>query len=126
MQLRLFAVVAVVTVWGFSCAKSGGSGSGDEGSGGFTAASSGTKITTAGSGKSTSVTSASTGNPATRTDSSAQTTSSGMCMGTPCKLVAPQCGCMSGQGCTIDGMTDMPVCVPAGTATTQSACGAGN
>ncbi|MCS6799272.1 MAG: hypothetical protein NZ898_12225 [Myxococcota bacterium] len=52
-------------------------------------------------------------------------TRSTMCAESPCRLVAPQCGCPSGQGCynMADGTR---YCASAGTRTTGSACTAVN
>ena len=53
------------------------------------------------------------------------------CAETPCRLVAPQCGCPSGQGCYVDGSATR-LCATAGTAsegqscTGTSGCRAGN
>ncbi len=42
------------------------------------------------------------------------------CGESPCRLVAPQCGCGAGQGCYLNGTTRM--CSPAGTAAEGASC----
>jgi hypothetical protein len=44
-----------------------------------------------------------------------------MCSESPCRLVAPQCGCAGGQACVID-TTGARFCATAGTASTGQAC----
>jgi hypothetical protein len=44
-----------------------------------------------------------------------------MCAETPCRLVGPQCGCPSGQGCYLTTM-DTRVCAPAGSSTEGESC----
>lgn len=57
------------------------------------------------------------------------TTDSGMggmlppCDEDPCKLLPPQCGCPSGEMCTINGSTGGRVCAPEGTAAIGEVCG---
>lgn len=43
------------------------------------------------------------------------------CAESPCRLVSPQCGCPSGEGCYLTTM-DTRVCAPAGTSTEGQAC----
>ncbi|MCA9580578.1 MAG: hypothetical protein KC416_02210 [Myxococcales bacterium] len=47
-----------------------------------------------------------------------------MCSQTPCSLVAPQCGCATGNACVIDG-TGARLCAAAGTGDEGQPCGAG-
>lgn len=47
------------------------------------------------------------------------------CSESPCKLVAPQCGCGGGEKCTLDG-TGARACDADGTAPPGAACSAGN
>lgn len=45
----------------------------------------------------------------------------GQCSESPCKLVAPQCGCAADQRCTVDGQ-GAPFCATAGTAKAGQLC----
>lgn len=47
------------------------------------------------------------------------------CEEDPCKLVAPQCGCKSGENCTLDAAGDR-TCGPSGTAAFYAECGIGD
>jgi hypothetical protein len=63
----------------------------------------------------------------TSSASSSSSSSSGMCAETPCKLVAPQCGCASGESCTIDGTASgTRLCVPAGSVAIGGQCMGGS
>jgi hypothetical protein len=53
--------------------------------------------------------------------SSVASTGSGACGETPCKLVAPQCGCPAGKECNLDAM-GMRACVAAGTKGPHQSC----
>ena len=46
-----------------------------------------------------------------------------MCTESPCRLVAPQCGCAAGQACTVSGSAR--TCAAAGAGATGAACSAG-
>jgi len=41
----------------------------------------------------------------------------------PCKIMPPQCGCPSGEMCTVNGSTGQRVCAPEGTAAVGETCG---
>ncbi len=59
--------------------------------------------------------------------SASSASSSGVCMDTPCKLVLPQCGCLGGEMCTIDGSPEgTRVCVPEGSVPIGGACSGSN
>jgi hypothetical protein len=80
--------------------------------------------TSAGATTSTSGSTTSSSAGASTTGSSAQTTGAGggACAETPCKLVAPQCGCPPDEMCAIDN-TGQRACLTAGTAAPGAACG---
>jgi hypothetical protein len=102
---------------GGASSQGGGSSTGDGGAGSFSGATSSTSDSSSQATGSTGSTSAQS--------SSAQTTGAGggSCSESPCKLVSPQCGCPTGEMCTI-GASDQRTCVTAGTAAPGAACGA--
>ncbi len=123
--LRGGALVLLAGVTTFACAKGAGgpgssNGSGGSGGGVITGAgghaSTGPSMTGPGGSMSSSPTSASS-------DSSVSSTGSGACGESPCKLVAPQCGCPAGKECNLDA-NDMRACVAAGSSGLNQSCSA--
>ncbi len=119
MRSHLLSTFPALLLVGAACAQ----GSSPLGIGGF---GTGAGATTVSTGPSMSTPASSSGGPATSsgssapTSSSTSTTSGGTCSDSPCKLTAPQCGCPSGQECTIASF--MRACAPSGTATQGQAC----
>lgn len=98
-----------------ACAKgSSYSGAGGSGEGGEWAGPSATSSSTgsAGQGGSGQGGSGQGGSATTSSGMSSSASSGGACE-SPCKLVAPQCGCAAGEGCTLDN-TGARVCQTAG------------
>ncbi len=76
-------------------------------------------------GTSTGVGAAGSGGPASTSPSVASSSSSGgACPDTPCKLTSPQCGCPSGQACSV--YNTVVSCLTAGTAGPTQLCGGTN
>lgn len=130
------AVILVVVA--AACASGSDSGS-FGGDGGNTGAGNGSHGHTTGPGSTTSTFSTTTTGPSTSTTGPSTTsgptttstttttttgptsTTTGGCTGSPCELVAPECGCPGGDECTIDA-TGARSCVIAGTGTEGQEC----
>jgi len=121
----LFTVSAVVVgaIGAASCA-TGGTFVGGGGSG------AGPGTTTLSTGGATSSSSGTMSSSSGSSSSGSSTSSGGACPDTPCKLTTPQCGCPSGQECTISSYK--VACKAGGTTqtgqpcTTQFQCAAGS
>lgn len=119
----LLGASALLTILSLSCAQgdsivdggdgdgsgNGGSGSGAAGSGNGNGNGSGTMKTAS----------------ASTTAADGSTTTGPACEEDPCKLVEPQCGCMAGQACSVDGAGDL-FCTEAGSAAWDAPCSATN
>lgn len=116
-----FALISAAVAALGACAQgssyqgSGGSGEGGEWAGPTSSSSSTGSMGQGGSGQGGSGQGGS-GQGGSSTSSSGASSSSGSggaCAESPCKLVAPQCGCAAGEGCTLDNM-GARVCQAAG------------
>jgi len=75
----------------------------------------------AGGGSVSSSSSSGSGGSGASSSSSSGSGGGGSCGEMPCKLVAPQCGCASGEMCQVDGM-GARACVPAGNVAIGGVC----
>lgn len=133
MKARWLVGVSLISAMG-SLASACAQGSSYEGSGGDgSGQGGGWSTSSASTSDSSSSTSASVGSggaggsmttsSSTTTSASSTTGSGGACQGNPCKLVAPQCGCAAGEGCTLDN-TGAPTCDVAGNVAPGGNCSA--
>jgi hypothetical protein len=119
MRPRLLIPVFTAVLVGVACAQ-GSSVVGLAG-GGVPIGGSTTTITVSSSGSSSGSGGATTSSH-TGSSSTTSSTSSGMCAESPCKLVSPQCGCMSGQACTFAPGATTRTCEKAGTTPAGQGC----
>ncbi|NUO53252.1 MAG: hypothetical protein HOV80_30765 [Polyangiaceae bacterium] len=114
---------ALLTILALSCAKGGDLVDGDDGDG--NSGNGGTGSGAGGSGNGNGNGSGTMKTASATTAAEASTSTGPACDEDPCKLVEPQCGCMSGDACTINGSGDR-VCTTAGSAAWDAACNAQN
>jgi hypothetical protein len=117
----LLGASALLTILSLSCAQGDTIVDGDDGDGSSNSGGSGTGGSGTGNGNGSGTMKTASASTAAQ----ASTTTGPACEEDPCKLVEPQCGCMSGDACTINGSGDR-VCAAAGSAMPGAGCNAQN